>query len=316
MRLTHYVDITLANILPPLFICLIMGTMWSVYLGLHVLPLLQLPISPFDGVVSEQDSTRGWHQLLVSQVLTSLLLICYARTVLTTPGTVPDAPEWKRGTREMHVPPTSERKSSGARRQCKWCNKYKPDRCHHCRVCKSCVLKMDHHCPWVMNCIGFRNHKYFFLLVVYSVLCCAFIGSTVLESVLSSAEKDMPSMNRFLLVLCLVLSLIMGCLMSAFLCFHVCLTIRGMTTIEFCEKAALGDGLLWKCGRSAYDHGLFENFAAVLGPQPLLWLLPVNPPVGDGMIYTTKAYGDAEVDPECTRLLHETSPSLTVPKKI
>merc|ERR1719203_244571 len=102
--------------------------------------MLQLPV-PID-LRSEQEShaqaagmediQRGWHQLLTSQTLIALLLICYARTMLTMPGTAPDTPEWKMGTREMHVPPTAERKISGARRHCKWCLKYKPDRCHHC----------------------------------------------------------------------------------------------------------------------------------------------------------------------------------------
>jgi palmitoyltransferase len=53
------------------------------------------------------------------------------------------------------------------RRFCSHCLKFKPDRCHHCRQCNSCVLKMDHHCPWVINCIGFYNYKYFINMLVY-----------------------------------------------------------------------------------------------------------------------------------------------------
>jgi palmitoyltransferase len=34
---------------------------------------------------------------------------------------------------------------------CKKCNKAKPPRTHHCSICKRCILKMDHHCPYVAN---------------------------------------------------------------------------------------------------------------------------------------------------------------------
>ncbi|CBI29012.3 unnamed protein product, partial [Vitis vinifera] len=36
---------------------------------------------------------------------------------------------------------------------CQKCNLFKPPRCHHCFVCGRCILKMDHHCVWVVKCI-------------------------------------------------------------------------------------------------------------------------------------------------------------------
>jgi hypothetical protein len=39
-------------------------------------------------------------------------------------------------------------------RFCKKCVLPKPDRAHHCSLCQRCVLKMDHHCPWINNCVS------------------------------------------------------------------------------------------------------------------------------------------------------------------
>src|SRR5208282_2408136 len=43
-------------------------------------------------------------------------------------------------------------------------------RTHHCSICGRCVLKMDHHCPWTLNCIGAHNHAHFLRFLFYTVL--------------------------------------------------------------------------------------------------------------------------------------------------
>jgi hypothetical protein len=60
------------------------------------------------------------------------------------------------------------------RRMCRRCQAYKPPRAHHCSICKRCIIKMDHHCPWVNNCVGIGNHKYFLLFIFYTSLSCGY----------------------------------------------------------------------------------------------------------------------------------------------
>ena len=55
--------------------------------------------------------------------------------------------------------------------------------CSHCSSTKmswtsfECVItiKMDHHCPWLDGCVGHRNHRHFFLYMVFTVAGCLFV---------------------------------------------------------------------------------------------------------------------------------------------
>jgi len=296
----------LANLLPPVFICLVVGTILSVYTALHLASMLQFDVP--GGMQDSAMARRGLWQAVVSGILVSFFLVCYAKAVLTKPGAIPDTPEWRLGPQGGMNQWTVESNSTGERRRCKWCVRYKPDRCHHCRVCKTCVLKMDHHCPWIMNCVGWGNHKYFFLLVIYSCLSCLFIFVTGLESAQASMYKDMPHSHRFVLVFGLMLSLIMGSLMTIFLSFHVWMMLQGMTTIEFCEKAA--GGAAAREGKPSYDQGAWENVLSVLGPRPWLWLLPLDPALGDGIHHRPKALRDSRLPQPTTPLTASTTQAI------
>ena len=53
-------------------------------------------------------------------------------------------------------------------RICETCQIIRPPGASHCSVCDNCVLNFDHHCVFITNCIGKRNHKYFYLLLFFA----------------------------------------------------------------------------------------------------------------------------------------------------
>lgn len=48
---------------------------------------------------------------------------------------------------------------------CFYCKVIKSTRTFHCMICGRCVEKFDHHCIYINNCLGYRNHKYFILFL-------------------------------------------------------------------------------------------------------------------------------------------------------
>lgn len=101
---------------------------------------------------------------LVFNLLAFLALASHCRAMLTDPGAVPKGNATKEFIESLQLKPGQ------VVYKCPKCCSIKPDRAHHCSVCKRCIRKMDHHCPWVNNCVGENNQKYFVLFTMYIAL--------------------------------------------------------------------------------------------------------------------------------------------------
>ncbi|CBI63250.1 Palmitoyltransferase [Caenorhabditis elegans] len=166
-------------------------------------------------------------------------------------------------------------------RFCDKCCCIKPDRSHHCSMCEQCVLKFDHHCPWVNNCVNFGNYKYFILFLAYGFIFCIWIAATTLPSFIDfwRHEYDMNKKNgRFPLVFLLFLSCMFSLSLSFLFFYHLYLTAKNRTTVES-FRAPMIDG---KYAKDAFNHGIRANYREIFGSHPLYWFLPVPSSIGDG----------------------------------
>ncbi|XP_078400712.1 palmitoyltransferase ZDHHC7 [Cetorhinus maximus] len=212
-----------------------------------------------------------WYSLINGIIFNSLAVLAlssHLRTMLTDPGAVPKGNATKEYMESLQLKPGE------VIYKCPKCCSIKPERAHHCSICKRCIRKMDHHCPWVNNCVGENNQKFFVLFTMYIalisvhalILCCVQFFFCIREQWSECSGFSPPVTVILIIFLCLegVLFLTFTSVMFGTQLHSIC---NDETEIERLknEKPTWERKLRW------------EGMKNVFGGQPsFLWINPFS----------------------------------------
>ncbi|KKK18676.1 hypothetical protein AOCH_004891, partial [Aspergillus ochraceoroseus] len=228
-------------------------TTWAVYVEASI------------GFQPSETCWVGLPSSILGVVLYLCLNISYTTAVFTDPGSPLGGRGNRNGQHQYSALPITELpeytsytvNSTGGSRFCKKCQSPKPDRAHHCSTCKRCVLKMDHHCPWLATCVGLYNYKAFLLFLIYTSLFCWVDFAVAAIWIWTEVLNETRYIDGILPVNVVLLSIlggIIGLVLTGFTAWHISLAVRGITTIESLEKTRYVSPLRKALDRHRYEH--------------------------------------------------------------
>ncbi|RVE62288.1 hypothetical protein OJAV_G00155620 [Oryzias javanicus] len=198
--------------------------------------------------------------------LAFLALASHLRAMCTDPGAVPKGNATKEYIESLQLKPGQ------VVYKCPKCCSIKPDRAHHCSVCRRCIRKMDHHCPWVNNCVGENNQKYFVLFTMYIALISLHALVMVVFHFLYCFEDDWTKCSSFsppATVILLILLCFEGLLFLIFTSVMFGTQVHSICTDETGIERLKGETGKW--GKMPCWEAMQEAFG---GPLALSWCSP------------------------------------------
>ena len=149
--------------------------------------------------------------------------------------------------------------------RCLQCYVVRPNRSHHCAICKGCILGMDHHCPWINNCVGTFNKKFFLQFNFYTLIGCIY---SIFLCCYYKIYKNLDFiMNDTMNIIYTSIQLLLGVLFGIFSFIMIKELYEGLD--------ADSSFIDYKLGKLYENRNLYDEFIEVMGGTfGIHWFLP------------------------------------------
>nr|QDC33566.1 palmitoyltransferase ZDHHC3 [Coleomegilla maculata]QDC33567.1 palmitoyltransferase ZDHHC3 [Coleomegilla maculata] len=215
------------------------------------------------------ESFYGLSNTILFQTLAFLAFTSHLKTMFTDPGAVPKGNATKEMIRQMGF------REGQVIFKCPKCCSIKPDRAHHCSVCQRCVRKMDHHCPWVNNCVGENNQKYFVLFTFYIASISIHSLLLAVNQMLTCVQHEWKDCTAYTPPTTVVLLLF---LIFEALLFAIFTMVMLATQVQAIWNDKTGIEQLKKEQATWAKKSRWKSIQAVFGRFSILWFSPFAKP--------------------------------------